>query len=66
MGHGLQRAFIVSVLQMLAKSKQEKVPMLLLGFEEPEVYQHPLIHDLAHEVLLRTLFVLLPPNTSFT
>ncbi len=41
MGHGLQRAFIVSVLQMLAKSKQEKVPMLLLGFEEPEVYQHP-------------------------
>lgn len=41
MGHGLQRAFIVSVLQLLAKSKQEMAPMLLLGFEEPEVYQHP-------------------------
>lgn len=41
MGHGLQRAFIVSVLQLLAKSKQEEVPTLLLGFEEPEVYQHP-------------------------
>lgn len=41
MGHGLQRAFIVSVLQMLAKSKQEAAPTLLLGFEEPEVYQHP-------------------------
>lgn len=41
MGHGLQRAFIVSVLQMLAKSKQEEAPTLLLGFEEPEVYQHP-------------------------
>lgn len=41
MGHGLQRAFIVSVLQLLARSKQEEVPTLLLGFEEPEVYQHP-------------------------
>lgn len=41
MGHGLQRAFIVSVLQLLAKSKQEMEPVLLLGFEEPEVYQHP-------------------------
>ena len=41
MGHGLQRAFIVSVLQLLAQSRQEEVPTLLLGFEEPEVYQHP-------------------------
>ena len=41
MGHGLQRAFIVSVLQLLAKSQQETAPTLLLGFEEPEVYQHP-------------------------
>jgi predicted ATP-dependent endonuclease of OLD family len=41
MGHGLQRAFIVSVLQLLARSKQEEAPTLLLGFEEPEVYQHP-------------------------
>ena len=63
MGHGLQRAFIVSVLQLLAKSKQEEAPMLLLGFEEPEVYQHPpqarhlakLLEDMENaEVILTT------------
>jgi predicted ATP-dependent endonuclease of OLD family len=41
MGHGLQRAFIVSVLELLARTGQEDAPILLLGFEEPEVYQHP-------------------------
>lgn len=41
MGHGLQRAFIVSVLQVLATASQETAPTLLLGFEEPELYQHP-------------------------
>jgi len=40
MGHGLQRAFIVSVLQLLAKSKQEEAPTLLLGLKSG-VYQHP-------------------------
>jgi len=63
MGHGLQRAFIVSVLQLLAKSKQEEAPTLLLGFEEPEVYQHPpqarhlakLLEDMENaEVILTT------------
>ena len=41
LGHGMQRAFIVSILQELASSEQEQAPTLLLGFEEPELYQHP-------------------------
>jgi len=41
LGHGMQRAFIVSVLQELAESDQENSPTLILGFEEPELYQHP-------------------------
>jgi putative ATP-dependent endonuclease of the OLD family len=42
MGHGLQRAFIVAVLQDLAEGGQASSgPTLLLGFEEPELYQHP-------------------------
>ena len=58
-GHGLQRAFILSLLQNLAstvgelaapseslteKSESERVlliPDLILGIEEPELYQHP-------------------------
>lgn len=42
MGHGLQRAFIVTVLQELAATGGvSSGPRLLLGFEEPELYQHP-------------------------
>ena len=41
LGHGMQRAFIVSVLQELAGGDEEGGPTLLLGFEEPELYQHP-------------------------
>ena len=40
-GHGLQRSFLVSMLQVLAESEDSDRPMLLLGFEEPELYQHP-------------------------
>lgn len=40
MGHGFQRAFIVSLLQELATSNPDTAT-LLLGFEEPELYQHP-------------------------
>jgi len=63
-GHGLQRAFIMSLLQNLAvaqaraeafasapkgnsaaegaaKSNKIKMPNLILGIEEPELYQHP-------------------------
>jgi putative ATP-dependent endonuclease of OLD family len=40
MGHGFQRAFIVSLLQELATGSPDTAT-LLLGFEEPELYQHP-------------------------
>ncbi|MES9811343.1 MAG: AAA family ATPase [Candidatus Thiodiazotropha sp.] len=41
LGHGLQRTVFVSLLQELADDGGENVPSLLLGFEEPELYQHP-------------------------
>lgn len=40
-GHGLQRAFLVSILQELATGQEGSEPTLLLGFEEPELYLHP-------------------------
>src|SRR5213593_4677086 len=39
-GHGLQRSFIFALLQELAEHG-DKGPKLLLGCEEPELYQHP-------------------------
>lgn len=39
-GHGLQRAFIFALLQELAE-QGDSGPKLLLGVEEPELYQHP-------------------------
>jgi len=41
LGHGAQRTFIVSLLQELASGDAANAPTLLLGFEEPELYQHP-------------------------
>jgi energy-coupling factor transporter ATP-binding protein EcfA2 len=41
LGHGLQRSFIISLLQELASDDAGGGPTLLLGFEEPELYQHP-------------------------
>jgi predicted ATP-dependent endonuclease of OLD family len=40
-GHGMQRAFLISLLQELASGGEDEEPTLLLGFEEPELYQHP-------------------------
>lgn len=40
-GHGMQRAFLIALLQELALSDTETGPTLLLGIEEPELYQHP-------------------------
>src|SRR5581483_8199708 len=55
-GHGLQRAFIMTMLQHLAKAQVSeplntdpsgspvtdvKLPNLVLAIEEPELYQHP-------------------------
>ena len=41
LGHGMQRSFLVSVLHELASLNAEAGPTLVLGFEEPELYQHP-------------------------
>lgn len=40
-GHGLQRSYLLALLQTLAEIDQQNSPLLLLGFEEPELYQHP-------------------------
>jgi len=41
LGHGMQRGFLVAILKELVASEQKGGPKLLLGFEEPELYQHP-------------------------
>ena len=42
LGHGLQRSYLVAMLQELAEQKgADAQPTLILGFEEPELYQHP-------------------------
>lgn len=47
-GHGLQRSFLLAILQELAsieteaeKEDQAEKPTLIFGCEEPELYQHP-------------------------
>jgi hypothetical protein len=41
MGHGLQRSYLLAVLQELAAADSPEAPTLILGCEEPELYQHP-------------------------
>jgi putative ATP-dependent endonuclease of OLD family len=41
MGHGLQRSYLLALLQELARSEAPDAPTLILGCEEPELYQHP-------------------------
>ena len=40
-GHGFQRCFLFALLQELSGTGQKDSPRLLLGCEEPELYQHP-------------------------
>lgn len=40
-GHGLQRSYLLALLQELANTDDEDAPKLILGCEEPELYQHP-------------------------
>lgn len=40
-GHGLQRSFLIVILQELMSVDNSISPTLLLGCEEPELYQHP-------------------------
>lgn len=40
-GHGLQRSYLLALLQTLAEMNEGSSPRLLLACEEPELYQHP-------------------------
>ncbi|ULA65250.1 MAG: Chromosome partition protein Smc [Nitrospira sp.] len=40
-GHGLQRSYLLALLHELASSDDKVTPRLILGCEEPELYQHP-------------------------
>lgn len=40
-GHGLQRSYLMALLQELASTPGTGGPTLILGVEEPELYQHP-------------------------
>jgi predicted ATP-dependent endonuclease of OLD family len=53
-GHGLQRSYLLALLHELASGEDISGPALILGCEEPELYQHPpQAKHLAH--ILRTL-----------
>lgn len=41
LGHGLQRSYMFALLNELASSDSADAPRLLLGIEEPELFQHP-------------------------
>lgn len=41
MGHGLQRSYMFALLHELAGNDEAGAPRLLLGIEEPELFQHP-------------------------
>lgn len=40
-GHGLQRSYLLALLQELAGTDAKGNPTLILACEEPELYQHP-------------------------
>ncbi len=40
-GHGLQRSYMLALLQELALLEDVNAPTLIMGIEEPEIYQHP-------------------------
>lgn len=41
LGHGLQRSYLIALLQELALYDRDDAPTLILAIEEPELYQHP-------------------------
>ncbi len=40
-GHGFQRSYLIALLQELSATDEQDGPTLILGCEEPELYQHP-------------------------
>lgn len=51
-GHGLQRSYMLALLQELSQISDESAPTLVMGIEEPEIYQHPPQIRYLAEVLL--------------
>jgi energy-coupling factor transporter ATP-binding protein EcfA2 len=41
LGHGLQRSYLLALLQELVSTDDSAAPRLILACEEPELYQHP-------------------------
>lgn len=41
LGHGFQRSYLLALLQELAAVDDVNAPTLILGCEEPELFQHP-------------------------
>jgi predicted ATPase len=52
-GHGLQRSFILALLQELSGGDVETGPRLILACEEPELHQHPPQARHLYNVLVR-------------
>lgn len=56
-GHGMQRSYMLTLLQELAGSDDQEGPTLVMAIEEPELYQHPpqarylaeVLHDLTEK-----------------
>lgn len=56
-GHGMQRSYLLTLLQELADIDDGNAPTLVMAIEEPELYQHPpqarylseVLQDLANE-----------------
>lgn len=40
-GHGMQRSYLLTLLQLIAQTDSQNSPTLVMGIEEPELYQHP-------------------------
>ena len=40
-GHGMQRSYMLALLQEIAEGDDSDSPTLVMGIEEPELYQHP-------------------------
>jgi predicted ATP-dependent endonuclease of OLD family len=50
-GHGMQRSYLLTLLQELADLDDANAPTLIMAIEEPELYQHPTQARYLSEVL---------------
>lgn len=75
-GHGLQRSYMLALLQELSTFESENIPKLIMGIEEPELFQHPpqarylaeTLYDLSQnssQVIICTHSPLFVPGDSF-